>query len=80
MRCRIDFSFTRDIRVLYDMLPSSMRPPLDVQLAGDILSAYDKDRTWGGWHNINISETRSMAERVCGFVDKILQSSVLQPV
>ncbi|MXZ93236.1 MAG: nucleotidyltransferase domain-containing protein [Cenarchaeum sp. SB0666_bin_15] len=80
MRCRIDFSFTRDIRVLCDMLPSNMRPPLDVQLAGDILSAYDKDRTWEGWHNINISETRSMAERVCGFADKILQSSVLQPV
>ncbi|MYB30427.1 MAG: nucleotidyltransferase domain-containing protein [Cenarchaeum sp. SB0663_bin_5] len=72
MRCRIDFSFTRDIRVLCDMLPSNMRPPLDVQLAGDILSAYDKDRTWEGWSDINICETRSMAERACGFADKIL--------
>ncbi len=40
---RIKFPFTRDIRVLYGMLPAERRPPLDVEAAAAILERYDKD-------------------------------------
>ena len=67
---RIKFPFTRDIRVLYGMLPAERRPPLDVEAAAAILERYDKDDK--NWSRADVRAATRMAKQTYHFTRKMV--------
>ena len=68
---RIKFPFTRDVRVLYGMLPAERRPPLDVEAAAAILERCDKDDK--NWSRADVRAATHMAKQVYRFTNKTIK-------
>ena len=68
---RIKFPFTRDVRVLYGMLPAERRPPLDVEAAAAILERYDKDDK--NWSKADVRAATRMAKQAYRFTNRMIK-------
>ena len=68
MTCGVRFPFTRDVSVLYEMLPSERRPPLDVNAAALIRKRYGEDEDENGWSQEDAAKAQDMAKQVYHFM------------
>lgn len=67
MACKIKFPFTRDVSVLYEMLPSERRPPLDVDAAALIRKRYGENKDEKSWTQEDVAKAQDMAKQVYHF-------------
>ena len=75
MACKVRFPFTRDVRMLYEMLSLERRPPLDVDAAA-IREKYDENKDETGWTQVDVAKAQDMVRRVyhftCGNVKTVV--------
>ena len=69
----IRFPFTRDVRVLYEMLPPEGRPPLDVGAAEAIRERYEEDSDEKSWSRADVRAARGMAKQAYWFTSKMVK-------
>ena len=70
---KVLYPFTRDISVLYHMLPPERRPPLDVDMLADIWRRYMQcGGGKNGWTHNDVREAKGMARRVYEFTVRLL--------
>ena len=73
MACRARFPFTRDVQVLYDMLPPEKRPSLDVDAAVSIRKKYDKNKNEKNWSQEDVAKALEMAKQVYHFTHGVVK-------
>lgn len=73
MSIKTKFSFIRDVRVLYDMLPPERRPPVDIKAVAAIQERYKETTDEECWSLADVAEAKDMAQRVYDFTCGVIQ-------
>lgn len=69
----VRFPFTRDIHVLYEMLPPERRPPLNIGAVATIRERYEENDDETSWSQADVGEAKDMAKRVYLFTREIVK-------
>ena len=73
LSARMTFPFTRDIRVLYGMLPPDRRPPLDVDAVDAVRVRYDKDSDEKNWSKADVFAARDLVKPAYNFTRRMVK-------
>lgn len=74
---KTEFPFTRDVRVLYGMLPLERSPPLDIDAIANIRERYEKDDDENAWSIHDVRDVQSMAKQMYNFTCEVLGPTAL---
>ena len=73
LSAKMKFPFTRDIRVLYEMLPPERRPPLDVGAVEAIRERYKENSDEKSWSQADVRAARDLARQAYWFTSRMVK-------